>query len=204
MTHRLHRSVAALLLLGASVACSKDSPSAPATARSTALSAAPANASRSDDDRDGVARVAMRDECDPADPGWAATGGCLRPRGDVGIAEFRAFVNSPLVVGFVGHSGWRFDPTYLKVATGQPILVTNAGGRGHTFTEVANFGGGRVPPLNAGSPPAPECAAAPVIAPGAATIVTPNHIGTTRYQCCIHPWMRTVVRTKPHVEEDGN
>ena len=30
------------------------------------------------------------------------------------------------------------------------IKVTNRGGRGHTFTEVAEFGGGRVPPLNVG------------------------------------------------------
>ncbi len=36
------------------------------------------------------------------------------------------------------------------------MRVTNWGGRGHTFTEVADFGGGCVGDLNIGLSPAPE------------------------------------------------
>jgi hypothetical protein len=37
--------------------------------------------------------------------------------------------------------------SYVKVEAGETVVVTNTGGRTHTFTEVAQFGGGRVPPL---------------------------------------------------------
>ena len=79
-------------------------------------------------------------------------------------------------------------------------------GRVHTFTEVANFGGGRVPPLNLsqpGIPPltqAPECVAPGVvdIPGGGKDVVGGLTPGNHRFQCCIHPWMRTLVK----VEDD--
>ena len=33
-------------------------------------------------------KIAMRDDCDPDDPGWDPTGGCALRRGDVDLAEF--------------------------------------------------------------------------------------------------------------------
>ena len=48
----------------------------------------------------------------------------------------------------------------LVVEEGKRIQVKNEGGRPHTFTKVAEFGGGRVPPLLVGTQLAPECALA--------------------------------------------
>jgi hypothetical protein len=84
------------------------------------------------------------------------------------------------------------------------VRVTNSGGEGHTFTEVAAFGGGSIPPLNGvGGPagtvplvPAGQCPANPallsVVAPGD-TIAIKLPEGVHKFQCCIHPWMRAVV-----------
>jgi plastocyanin len=74
------------------------------------------------------------------------------------------------------------------------VKVTNRGGRVHTFTEVAEFGGGRVPPLNQGLVPAPECATATNVPPGTSQEVTGLGPGNHRFQCCIHPWMRALVK----------
>lgn len=149
-------------------------------------------------------RVVLRDDCDPRDPGWAPTGGCNRSEGDVNVAEFNSLRLSPLAPSVIGHPAWWFDPTYLKLDDGKRLKISNEGGRTHTFTEVANFGGGRVPPLNAGQPgtapltPAPECVAAGVvdIPGGGADVVDGLAPGNHRFQCCIHPWMRTLVKVK--------
>jgi hypothetical protein len=82
------------------------------------------------------------------------------------------------------------------------VRVTNAGGEGHTFTEVAAFGGGFVPFLNgvggpAGTVPlvqAGGCLASPVVvAPGNTVQIKGLSPGVHKFQCCIHPWMRAVV-----------
>ena len=86
------------------------------------------------------------------------------------------------------------------VTTGGTITATNQGGETHTFTAVAQFGGGTVPALNQASGnliETPECAAttnADLIAPGN-SFTTGHQItaGTHLFQCCIHPWMRETV-----------
>ena len=156
-------------------------------------------------DQRGNQEVALRDDCDPTDPGWTPTGGCNLPEGAVNLTEFNSLRLSPLAPSLVGHPAWRFDPTYLTLAEGKRLKITNEGGRTHTFTEVANFGGGRVPPLNASQPgtapltPAPECVAAGVIdIPGGGTgEVERLTSGDHKFQCCIHPWMRTLVKVGP-------
>lgn len=153
----------------------------------------------------GPREVVLRDDCDPNDPGWTPTGGCTLPEGEVTLAEFNAQRLSPLAPSVIGHLAWWFDPNYLKVKAGKKISIRNDGGRTHTFTEVANFGGGRVPPLNASQPgvppltPAPECLAAGVVnLPGGATDTVDGLApGDHRFQCCIHPWMRTLVKVQP-------
>jgi plastocyanin len=112
----------------------------------------------------------------------------------VTLAEFNEELSSPLSAAVIGHEAWRNDPPYLQVHTDQDVKVTNRGGRVHTFTEVAEFGGGRVPPLNQGLVPAPECATAANMPPGATAEVTGLSAGNHRFQCCIHPWMRAVVK----------
>ena len=68
--------------------------------------------------------------------------------------------------------------------------------RTHTFTEVANFGGGKVPQLSEGLTPAPECAASVNIAPGERVVLQGLTEGDHLYQCCIHPWMRALVKVE--------
>jgi plastocyanin len=147
-------------------------------------------------DEDRNRKIAMRDDCDPDDPGWDPTGGCTLRRGDVDLAEFDVELFSPLSAAVIGHQAWRNEPSYVKIETDQSVRVRNEGGRVHTFTEVANFGGGRVPPLNMGLAPAPECASATNVAPGERVEIEGLEPGNHRFQCCIHPWMRAIVKVK--------
>src|SRR4051812_16829912 len=99
--NKLHAAWAVLLAFGVVVACGKDSGKqgivAPTGPRSDGAIAADRSGSGDDDDddRDRDARIAIRDDCDPTDPGWAPSGGCLLKRGDVSFAEFGAELSSP-------------------------------------------------------------------------------------------------------------
>jgi hypothetical protein len=112
-------------------------------------------------------RVRVLDDCDPTDPAWEPTGGCTLQGGAVTFSEFGQLLFSPLSAGsIVGHPAWRMAPAYFRIDPDETVTVKNEGGRGHTFTEVANFGGGFVPPLNGTLIFAPECAAAAPLPPG--------------------------------------
>ena len=193
-----------LVALGFSTACSDDPVSqnnpAVTTAGASGASLSSSGGLGGPNDRGPKRYIAILDDCDPNDPTWAPTGGCSRKDGAVTNAEFTAFLASSLSLSVVGHPSWRNEPSYIKVAGGESVRVTNEGGRTHTFTEVAEFGGGRVPPLRMGLTPAPECLAAPTSAdllPGATIEIDELSVGTHRYQCCIHSWMRAAVKVLP-------
>ncbi len=83
------------------------------------------------------------------------------------------------------------------------MRVTNRGGRVHTFTAVANFGGGFVPLLNETMTPALECGSNFVPNPGVEFVEVGESeqlsglgTGLHKFQCCIHPWMRAAVRVE--------
>lgn len=104
----------------------------------------------------------------------------------------------------------------LDLKSGDQTTIQNAGGETHTFTRVDKFAGGFIPALNglSGNPdPAPECAK---VLPNGALAPQPESAsnqfveagktesgpaagsdalpqGLSRWQCCIHPWMRMVV-----------
>jgi plastocyanin len=143
-------------------------------------------------------KIEIVDYCDPTDPAWAPTDGCLIKEGDVTFAEFNALLHSVLSSAVVGHPGWRFEPSFTEIKVGEALQVRNVGGRTHTFTEVANFGGGRIPPLSEGLIPAPECAASQDIVAGQRVDIRGLAEGDHLFQCCIHPWMRAMIK----VEED--
>ena len=191
------------MALGFTAACAQDAekPEIAAPQRDTRLSPSASRSDVNDAEPDGDRQIAIRDDCDPRDPAWAPTGGCLLKRGDVTFAEFGAELSSPLSLAVIGHQAWRNDPPYLEIATGTTVGVRNRGGRTHTFTEVANFGGGRVPnpALNKGLAPAPECPASVDVPPGGSTSVSGLAAGNHRFQCCIHPWMRAIIK----VHADG-
>ena len=152
--------------------------------------------------------ITMMDSCANNDPAYNDFGGCPEGapfpgsrsyRGDVSLAEFFAVLFSPLAPGdqVIGHPSWRNEPSYINIRAGQSVRVTNRGGRMHTFTEVANFGGGFIPPLNGSLIPTPECAdpTALVFVPyGGSQTLTQLGPGLHQFQCCIHPWMRGAIR----------
>jgi plastocyanin len=159
-------------------------------------------------------KVKVLDDCDPTDPGWAPTGGCALPKGDVDLAEFNALLSAPLEHpdtvherGLTGHPAWRFEPQYIKIEEGETVSVKNNGGRLHTFTEVENFGGGRVAGLNFDLLRVPECPLQPPddpnnLPPGAKIKIKHLSQGTHLFICCIHPWMRAVIKVQPEEDED--
>jgi hypothetical protein len=156
--------------------------------------------------------IRMRDACDPKTFNAVIGPGTCVP-GRHGTTKFEFFVGELQEDKIAG--AWRFDPL-LKASTGKFQLVTvnvnsgsqlmvhNEGGETHTFTRVASFGGGVVPFLNQLSDnpvPAPEClqpnetetnliveAGVTDKGPVAGSASLPQ--GVSRWECCIHPWMR--------------
>src|SRR5258708_17464631 len=100
--------------------------------------------------------------------------------------------------------GWDFEPDTVKIKEGTTITIVVQGGEPHTFTEVAKFGGGFIPGLNAGEETVSECAggfknvavAKTRILQGSQTQVTNLSKGEHLFECCIHPWMRVKVEVK--------
>ena len=142
--------------------------------------------------------VSMKDACDPAtfDAATGDPNACVR-NGGMTFDKFIAQLQKHQQVG-----AWHFAPPSLNVREGSTLTAINRGGEVHTFTEVEEFGGGFVPMLNdlSGNPtPAPECLAlAPgdLVAPGGSFTTTESEAGVENYQCCIHPWMRTIVHVR--------
>ena len=146
------------------------------------------------------ATVTIRDACEPASFNAALGAGACTGSGTVTLTAFNNELQASHAV-----SAWRFDPTQLTVAEGTVVQALNSGGEVHTFTPVAQYGGGIVPSLNTASgnsTEAPECAALEsddVVAPGGTYTVDDSELrtkaqsGTTKVQCCIHPWMRATV-----------
>ena len=196
------KSVSTLVALGALTSCGSDPVSQEPTDARVATQAPSLAGVLNAPDAHGRRHVAILDDCDATDTAWSATGGCSLRGGAVDEAEFSAFVVSPLAAAVVGHPAWRNEPSYLRVTAGRSILVSNDGGRTHTFTPVAEFGGGRVPPLSFGLTAAPECALPPnspdphLVAPGGRLELDHLAAGNHRFQCCFHPWMRALIKVE--------
>jgi hypothetical protein len=151
------------------------------------------------------AKVEIYDDCDPTDPAWEPTGGCSLEGGKVTFAEFAAQLFSSLGNGtLIGHPAWRMEPSYARLRSDGSLSAENEGGRTHTFTEVANFGGGVVPDLNGLLTMAPECAQATFLDPGDEQEFEDLAPGDHLFQCCIHPWMRFLVKVGADESEDSS
>jgi len=137
----------------------------------------------------------MMDACDSATFNAAVAPGTCGRRGGV---SFNAFIAELTRNGVAG--AWHFAPPMTTGQLDQTLLAVNRGGEVHTFTHVAAFGGGIVPPLNdlSHNPVvAPECAkleADDFVPPGGIYEEEVDATGTQLFQCCIHPWMRLTVR----------
>ncbi len=158
--------------------------------------------------------IGIQDHCDPTTFNAAVGPGTCVGDGTIKFAHFIAELTAAQKVG-----AWHFDPADGTVDPGTVLSLENRGGETHTFTKVKNFGGGFVAPLNAlsGNPiPAPECATVTMgglipkppsasnifveageteTGPTAGSSIMPSGT-TTKFQCCIHPWMRTELTTK--------
>lgn len=124
---------------------------------------------------------------------------------------------NPMLNATEGH----FKLVRLDLKQGDQTTIENKGGETHTFTRVQKFGGGFIAPLNglSGNPdPTPECAQVlpdgslapqPESAanqfveagktesgPTAGSSALPK--GMSRWECCVHPWMRMVVVVHGH------
>ena len=139
--------------------------------------------------------VSIFDGCDPTTFGENNVS-CTRS-GGVRFDQFIAQVTQNQKAG-----AWHFAPSELHVKVGEAFIALNRGGEVHTFTEVEHFGGGIIPGLNvlSGNPvEADECKNLPptaFLAPGQSQVDDADDEGTELYQCCIHPWMRTVITKK--------
>jgi plastocyanin len=149
------------------------------------------------------APVVVLDECDPATFN-AALGPDFCKNVTLGASTKLADLFAKAAAG-TPDPGWDFEPDALKVKEGTSLNVFDQGGEPHTFTEVAQFGGGFIPPLNApGETVVPECAggfanvavARTRILQGSQLQVVGLSKGIHHFQCCIHPWMRTEVEVK--------
>ena len=138
--------------------------------------------------------VRMVDRCEPTSFNAVLGAGTCVGNGNVTFDKFIA----QLEQSGVAHT-WRNLPPNVTMSVGQTLVALNIGGEAHTFTEVEEFGGGIVPLLNdlSGNPiPAPECLTLgpqAFIPPGGTQQDLEDTPGTELYQCCLHPWMRTVV-----------
>ena len=148
--------------------------------------------------------VNMLDACDP-ETFNAKSISCTRAGG----VTFDRFIDHLTRFGFIGP--WRFAPSVANVRVGQSFVATNVGGEVHTFTRVADFGGGIVPLLNdlAHVPRvAPECALEALdpddfVPPGGTYRETVDRSGALKFQCCIHPWMRLEASSRDSNEPES-
>jgi plastocyanin len=142
--------------------------------------------------------VNMLDRCDPETFNAAfGAGTCIFDHPGVTLDTFVSVLGSSGAIG-----SWSFSPRQIHLNEGQAFQVQNRGGETHTFTEVAEFGGGFVQDLNdlTGNPvPAPEClnfANIEFIPAFESNDPEVESTGSHKYMCCIHPWMRATVTVK--------
>jgi plastocyanin len=149
-----------------------------------------------------IAPVVALDECDPATFNAPTAVG---PEFCQNIALGASTTFSELFAEAQSgkpNPNWDFEPDTLTIKEGTDLNVVDQGGEPHTFTEVARFGGGFIPGLNApGEDVVPECAggfsrvavAKTRILQGSQSYITGLSKGKHFFQCCIHPWMRMEV-----------
>ena len=150
-----------------------------------------------------IAQVVALDECDPTTFN-AALGPDFCKNITLGAFTTLSQLFAKAAAG-TPDPGWDFEPDTLNIRQGTTVVVVDQGGEPHTFTEVKQFGGGFIPPLNApGEETVPACAggfstvavARTRILQGSQLQITGLSKGEHLFQCCIHPWMRVKVEVK--------
>lgn len=188
------RAVSPLLLIGLVAGCSDSigphAPETPGGSSSVGTIQAPLA-------QTGPATFTFRmlDRCEPESFNAAIGPGTCIGDGQVTFDEFIAELMKKQT-----HHQWRNQPNRVALQAGRDVSVVNVGGEAHTFTPVAEFGGGFLGDLNelSGNPvPAPECldfASIEFVPAGGTAALGGLSAGTHHFMCCIHPWMRTTAK----------
>jgi hypothetical protein len=148
---------------------------------------------------EGPKKFRLQDDCEAASFNAVLGAGACVGNGHTTFDEFIAELEATQDA-----RDWRNAPSTARLKAGRPTKVENVGGEVHTFTRVASFGGGFVNELNgiSGNPvPAPECLniGSLVFIPAGGVVQGPTAgsselpVGASRFQCCIHPWMRSEI-----------
>ena len=134
----------------------------------------------------------LRDACDKTS--WEAEfpGLCTKATGSVSLSEFR----EELADG--GDGAWWIRQRAIGLDQGDTIVSKNVGGIIHTFTEVDQFGKGCVAEWNqAVKETVDNCDfgkfIGTLVQPGESSAPEKPSVGVHKFQCLIHPWMRTTV-----------
>jgi plastocyanin len=155
------------------------------------------------DESSRFAQVVALDECDPTTFN-AALGADFCHNVTLGAFTTLNDLSAKVAAGHPDPN-WDFEPDILRIKEGTNLSVVDQGGELHTFTEVAHFGGGFIPVLNApGEHVVPECAggfsnlavARTRVLQGSTLQVNNLSEGKHLFQCCVHPWMRMKVVVK--------
>ena len=143
--------------------------------------------------------IDIQDRCDPATfNAMFGDGVCIKDGGTT-VDEFLAQLNPK----DGGDNHWRFTPKKTHLKAGGHLDITNEGGETHTFSEVVDFGATPIPDFaglnNALAPGTPF--AVPVgglnFVPAGGTLRLDHlSVGVHRYECLIHPWMRSTVEQR--------
>jgi len=152
-----------------------------------------------------VAQVVALDECDPATFN-AALGPDFCKNVALAALGYATTLSDLFLKAGEGtpDPGWDFEPDTVKMKEGTTLSVVDQGGEPHTFTEVAQFGGGFIAGLNHGEATVLECAggfskvavAKTRILQSSTINITGLKKGKHLFECCIHPWMRVTVEVK--------
>jgi plastocyanin len=155
--------------------------------------------------------VLMKDDCDAATFNAAIGPGTCVGNGRTTFQSFVAQLQANGVVANRSAKGWAFKPGKLEVDQGESFSARNVGGETHSFTEVAQYGGGCVAVLNGllgGLTSVPECATgafpATLVPAGGSLTVSGLSAGVHHFECLIHPWMRTDVVVENEDENDDD
>jgi plastocyanin len=149
-----------------------------------------------------VAEIVALDECDPATFN-AVLGPDFCKNVALGASTKLTDLFAKAAAG-TPDPGWDFEPDVINIKKGTILTVVDQGGEPHTFTEVAEFGGGFIPDLNHGEATVRECVggfsnvavAKTRILQGSQRQIRDLSKGEHLFECCIHPWMRVKVEVK--------
>jgi len=150
--------------------------------------------------------VRMFDDCEQVSFNRMFGAGTCVGDGETILDEFISQLLATAPSGVPNVDGWEFEPSDVRLDADKGLRAVNRGGEFHTFTKVKAFGGGCVdeaPVLSGPQKPVPECKDKDVFEltgapPGHDVVVRGLKAGTHRFECLIHPWMRTTVVVRAH------